>query len=157
MTILNCDVFRIISWIFPVYLMLINNYWHFLWQRVSPEVILSGWLGSKHQQTVTKGCNIRNSYFPYFYFRESNFGSLVELGKRHTSSPLDHSLTFRLVSWRQWFDYLLNDNNNKILIKREPLVYTRGRRAVQTKKKEEKKRARTVQRQSQAKSWTVHQ
>ena len=41
----------------------------------------------------------------------------------------------------------LNDNNdNEILIKREPLVFTRARRAVQKRKKERKK-ARAVQQQ----------
>ena len=41
------------------------------------------------------------------------------------------------------------NNNDKILIKREPLVYTRARRAVQTnkRKKERTKKARTVQQQ----------
>ena len=43
-----------------------------------------------------------------------------------------------------------NNNNNEILIKGEPLVYTRARRAVQKKKREKKrkkKKAWTVQRQ----------
>ena len=44
-----------------------------------------------------------------------------------------------------------NDNNNEILIKREPLVHTRARRAVQ------QKTSRTVQQQQQAHPWTVHQ
>ena len=35
-----------------------------------------------------------------------------------------------------------NDNNNEILIKREPLVYTRARLAVQPKKKKKRKKER---------------
>ena len=38
--------------------------------------------------------------------------------------------------------YPIDNNNNEILIKREPLVYTRARRAVQ----QQQKKARTVQR-----------
>ena len=39
----------------------------------------------------------------------------------------------------------VRENNTEILIKREPLVHTTARRAVQRKK--EKKKARTVQQQ----------
>ena len=46
--------------------------------------------------------------------------------------------------------------NNEILIKREPLVYIYQSLARCTKKKR-KKQARTVQLQSQANPWTVHQ
>ena len=45
---------------------------------------------------------------------------------------------------------LVDNTNNEILIKREPLVYTRARRAVQKKKSKEGKKerkARTVQQQ----------
>ena len=40
--------------------------------------------------------------------------------------------------------HFYTNTNDEILIKREPLVYTRARRAVQKKKK---KKARTVQQQ----------
>ena len=46
-----------------------------------------------------------------------------------------------------------NNNDNEILIEREPLIYTRARQAVQTKQK----KAMTVQQQLQAHPWTVHQ
>ena len=39
-----------------------------------------------------------------------------------------------------------DNNNNEILIKREPLAYTRARRTVQ-KKEKEKRKAKTVQQQ----------
>ena len=51
--------------------------------------------------------------------------------------------------YHQFVLYCYNNNNNEILIKREPLVYTRARRAVQTKTKKQAKerKARTVQQQ----------
>ena len=50
------------------------------------------------------------------------------------------------VLWEAWSHRVnLHNNNNEILIKREPLVCTRAWRAVQKKKR--KKEARTVQQQ----------
>ena len=45
------------------------------------------------------------------------------------------------------FDRRFFNSNNKILIKREPLVYTRARSAVQAKEKKKKKEAWKVQQQ----------
>ena len=71
-----------------------------------------------------------------------------QYGSVHNIPMKTQSLcTVSVISHTQY-----NNNNNdiKILIKREPLVYTRARRAVQRKtknKKREKKKARTVQQQ----------